>query len=115
MLSTVITDLFHAIDARDWNAFGRIFHPEIVYDRPGYESFSGLERLLKFYRDERILASGSHYIEQIVIENNHGACWGRFIGLKKDGTPADVLFTDVYSFEQGRIKKRRSYFFRPAV
>lgn len=115
MLAAVITELFQAIDAHDWAALEGIFDPEIQYERPGYPSFVGIERLLHFYREERILAAGSHYIEQIVIDNEYGACWGRFIGVKKDGSPSDELFTDVYSFKDGKIKTRRSYFFRPAV
>lgn len=115
MLSTVITELFLAIDRRDWNAFAELFHPDIVYERPGYDAFSGIERLLRYYREERILAAGEHYIERIVIDDDYGACWGRFVGVKKDGTPADVLFSDIYCFEQGKIKTRRSYFFSPAV
>lgn len=115
MLTTVITELFRAIDSDDWDTLQAIFHPNIVYERPGYLSFTGIERLLQFYREERILAAGNHYIDHIVIDNDYGACWGRFIGIKKDGSPADELFTDVYSFEQGKIKTRRSYFFRPAV
>ena len=115
MLNTRIAELFRAIDAHDWEALESFFHPDIVYERPGYAPLTGIERLLDFYQHERILASGNHYIEQIVIEEDHGACWGRFVGVKKDGSAADELFADVYSFEQGKIKTRRSYFFRPAV
>jgi ketosteroid isomerase-like protein len=115
MFNAIITELFHAVDNRDWDVLARIFHPDIVYERPGYAPFVGIERLLQFYQHERILASGQHHLDQIVAENDHAACWGRFVGVKKDGQPADVQFADVYSFEDGKIKTRRSYFFQPSV
>lgn len=98
-----------------WDALAEIFHPEIVYERPGYGSLCGVARLLQFYQHERVIASGRHSIEQIVIQDDHGACWGRFVGVAKDGTPADERFADVYTFEHGKIIARRSYFFRPAI
>lgn len=115
MSSTIISHLFRAIDQRDWAAFRELFDPEVVYERPGYPPLAGMDRLLRFYAEERIIVSGQHYIEQIVIDDQHGACWGRFVGVTKDGSPADELFTDVYTFAEGKIKARRSYFFRPAI
>ena len=115
MLNAVIVDLFRAVDSHDWDGLQKVFHPEIVYERPGYEPFVGIDRVMHFYQHERVLASGAHQIEQIVAEDDHAACWGCFVGARKDGSPADVRFADVYSFEDGKIKTRRSYFFRPAV
>lgn len=111
----LIKQLFATIDGQQWETLGRLFDADVIYERPGYEPFVGIERLMKFYREERILSSGQHYIEQIIIDGDHGACYGRFVGLKKDNTAADEMFVDVYCFNQDKIKTRRSYFFRPAV
>lgn len=115
MLNEQIVRLFKAVDSLNWDELRELFHPEIVYERPGYEPFAGLERVMQFYQKERILASGEHQIERIVFEGSYGACWGRFLGYKKDGSAVDELFADVYSFHDGKIRTRRSYFFRPAV
>jgi len=115
MLNEKITKLFKAVDSSNWNDLRELFHSEIVYERPGYEPFEGLERVMRFYQQERILASGEHRIERIVFQGSDGACYGRFVGFKKDGSEVDELFADVYSFEDGKIRTRRSYFFRPAV
>jgi len=115
MSARIITELFRAVDSHDWDMIAQLCHPDIVYERPGYEPFVGLPRALHFYQYERVLASGGHELEQIVVEEDHAACWGRFVGFKKDGTPADVRFADVYSFADGKIKTRRTYFFQPAV
>ena len=114
-MNNIITELFRAIDTQDWEALTCIFHPEVVYERPGYEPFIGIRRLLHFYRKERILATGQHYLECVIVKANYGACSGRFRGITKDNIPADERFADIYSFETGMIKTRRSYFFRPAI
>src|SRR4051794_12168042 len=115
MTDQIIVQLFGAIDSSDWAEVARIVHPEISYERPGYEPFKNIERLLHFYRNERVLASGKHSLEWIVRDGDHAACWGRFVGKKLDGSDVDELFADCYTFEGGKIRTRRSFFFRPAV
>ncbi|MCF2150427.1 nuclear transport factor 2 family protein [Desmonostoc muscorum LEGE 12446] len=111
----LIVTLFCAVDSSDWNLLVKCFDKNIIYERPGYQPFIGLDKLLKFYQYERIIASGQHHLEHIVIDNNHGACWGQFIGMHKNGSEINERFADVYSFENGKFKTRRSYFFRPAI
>lgn len=113
--SALVIELFRAVDSSDWNVLSDIFHTGVVYERPGYLPFVSITRLLQFYQKERVIASGRHHIENIAIEGNYGACWGRFIGVGKDGSQIDELFADVYSFENGKIKTRKTHFFRPAV
>ncbi|WGV25100.1 nuclear transport factor 2 family protein [Halotia branconii] len=111
----LIVTFFAAVDSSDWNLLKNCFDENIIYERPGYQPFIGLDKLLRFYQYERIIASGQHYIEYIVIDNNYGACWGSFIGIHKNGSQLNERFVDVYSFKNGKFKTRRSYFFRPAV
>lgn len=115
MQKQFIQDLFEAVDSSDWETLRTMFHPDMVYERPGYEPFKGLDRIMQFYQKERILASGKHHLENIILESDSGACCGRFIGFKKDGAEVDERFADIYSFADGKIITRRSYFFRPAV
>jgi ketosteroid isomerase-like protein len=87
----------------------------MTYDRPGYETMVGFERIDHFYRSERVIASGIHILEGIVVGETRGACWGRFVGAHKNGSSLDERFADAFTFENGKIRTRRSYFFRPAV
>jgi ketosteroid isomerase-like protein len=112
---TCLREMFQAIDARDWETLAGFFHPELVYERPGYESLVGAERVLRFYRDERIIADGIHELDGIIIENGAGACWGSMRGTLKDGSDAYVRFADVYAFEGPTLRRRTSYFFEPSV
>jgi hypothetical protein len=111
----LVHDLFDAIDSREFDRLHQVCHPAIVYERPGYEAFSGMERLLKFYREERIIASGRHHLIAVLVDDAFGACWGRFVGKARDGSDLDVEFADAYEIEDGRIRKRKSFFYVPAV
>ena len=114
-VTTRIRDLYRTIDAGDWTALADFFHPDIVYERPGYAPLVGLERVLRFYREERVVASGEHQVEGVLHELDRAACWGRMRGTLRDGAPTEVRFADVYSLEEDKIRTRCSYFFSPAV
>ena len=115
MTSIRLQDLYRTIDARDWSALETLLHPDVVYERPGYDPLVGRERVMRFYREERVVASGQHDVYGVLRERDIAACWGRMRGTLRDGSAADVQFADVYSFESGAIRTRRSYFFSPAV
>ena len=115
MTNESVIRLFNAIDSSDWETLKTLFHEDVVYERPGYPPFTGRDRVLQFYKSERIIASGKHHLDQIVVDDKSGACWGHFVGTLKSGQKVDERFADVYSYEDGKIKARSSYFFRPAV
>jgi ketosteroid isomerase-like protein len=112
---TLVHDLFRAIDGREFDRLREICHPEVTYERPGYEPFSGIDRLLRFYREERVIASGEHQLAAVVVNDTHAACWGRFVGTHRDGSPIDVEFADTYVLEDGAIRRRKSFFYVPSV
>lgn len=111
----LIISLFNTIDAADWQLLSQHFDKSITYERPGYNALIGIDKLLHFYQYDRVIASGKHYIQHIVATEDYGSCWGQFIGVHKDGSPISEGFADVYSFENSKLKTRRSYFFRPAI
>jgi len=115
MSKALILDYFHAVDSHDITTLLKIFHPKIIYERPGYLPFVGLDQLRHFYEHERVLSSGEHKIEQLIVEGHMGASCGRFVGVRKDGSTVDERFADIYTFDSGRIRTRTTYFFRPAV
>jgi len=114
-LFEVIVELFLKIDSREWDALRGDFCEDCIYERPGYAPIMGLERLQQFYREERVIAAGQHFLEKIVIDGAAGACWGSFSGTHKDSSRIHEKFADTYTFREGKIHTRKSYFFRPAV
>jgi ketosteroid isomerase-like protein len=115
MSRKLIVTLFQHIDSQDWRALHDIFAPDIVYERPGYPPFVGLDRVMRFYTDERLIAAGRHTIERIVIDGNHAVCLGNILGVTKDGREIVEQFADSYTFQGDRIHSRRSYFFTPCI
>lgn len=107
--------LFALVDRRAWDQLHEVFAPDVVYHRPGYAPFVGLEAVVTFYRDVRVIALGEHKLERVVANSTTGACWGRFVGQRKDGGSVDELFADAYEFVDLRIARRQSFFFRPAT
>lgn len=110
-----IARMFATIDARRWAELADFFTTDAVYERPGYEPIIGYAALEHFYREVRIIGSGQHRIERLVIGRETAACWGRFVGASRDGKPLDERFADVYELRGGRVARRTSYFFRSAI
>jgi hypothetical protein len=46
----------------------------------------GIDQLLHFYQYDRVIASGKHLIEHIVVTEEYGSCWGQFVGVHKNGS-----------------------------
>jgi ketosteroid isomerase-like protein len=107
--------MFRAIDSCDWDQLPAFFHDDVVYDRPGYRQFKGIDDLLRFYREERPVESGQHELETVLVKGNHAVAIGTFRGEMRDGRAEDVMFADAYTYKNGRIWHRRTYFFRPAI
>ncbi len=115
MKQQFIRDMFHKIDTKDYEALRDVFTDDVVYERPGYDPIRGIEGLLHFYREVRVIGSGEHRLTRVVVDDESGASWGSFVGARRDGDPIDVRFADVYTFVEGRIDTRASYFFEPSV
>ena len=115
MPKDLILALFRAIDAGEWGSLAAVVHADVTYERPGYDRVTGIDELLRFYRETRIIKSGTHQIEHIVADDTCGASWGKIVGTTKDGAEVNEAFSDVYEFEDGKIRTRRSYFYRPCV
>jgi ketosteroid isomerase-like protein len=112
---SLIEGMFAAIDARDWDTLPAFFHSDIVYERPGYDPFVGCDRVMHFYRGERMIQQGVHTLEGTVVENGRAAAWGWIDAVLMDGTPVKHSFADIYLLDQYTIRLRRSHFFVPAV
>jgi ketosteroid isomerase-like protein len=111
----LVTELFGIIDGCRWDELGSVFADDCIYNRPGYEPIVGLARIQQFYRQERIVASGEHRIENTVSDLGTVACWGTFVGDSNTGQPLKIDFADIYQVHDGKILYRRTYFYRPGI
>lgn len=113
--NNVITGMFSVIDAGRFDDLEHYLDPQVVYERPGYEAYTGLPALLVFYKTVRGIREGTHSIKRILCDESSAMCSGHFEGVSKDGILIDIGFSEFYSFNGNRIKFRRTYFFQPAV
>jgi len=113
--TTLVHDLFRIIDGREFDRLPEVCHEDVVYERPGYEPIRGIDELIHFYREVRIIARGEHHLTAVLLDEGHAACWGRFEGVHRNGTDLGVDFADTYVLEDGRIRHRKTFFFKPAV
>lgn len=110
---TAIRMLLRSIDVADWSVVEALFHREAEYEVSGHLPFRGRDAVMNYYRHGRPIRKGEHVIEAMAVEGNHGACWGRFNATQLDGTEISVLFADVMTFEDRKIRKRRVYYCQP--
>lgn len=77
--------------------------------------FVGVEAIIRFYKDIRLIRDGKHTIAKIIIEDKWGSSLGTFSGQLRDSRKMAVAFSDHYTFEDGLIYERITYFFAPVV
>lgn len=111
----VVESYFQCVDANDFDRLVHLFTVDTVYERPGYEPILGREALRSFYAQDRVIASGQHHIDQVVVEGDWACAWGSFSGRSRSGAELREKWCDVYRFLGAEICHRRTHFFRAAV
>ncbi|QDO87522.1 nuclear transport factor 2 family protein [Ornithinimicrobium ciconiae] len=107
---------YRAVDAGDTQGVVDWFAPDAVYHRPGYEPMRGRAELQAFYSGTRVIASGSHRVDQLIVDGPSVAVRGVFTGVLRDGTQVTVGFCDFVDYDEaGLAAERRTYFDTPAV
>ena len=107
---------YDAVDRGDNAAVLDWFSDDAVYHRPGYAPMEGRAALDQFYGGERVIESGAHRIDQLLVDGSSASVRGVFTGKLKDGSQVTVGFADFIDYDaDGRAHERRSYFDRPAV
>lgn len=113
MRRDLINEMFATVDACRWDGLRAYYHPDCRYDRPGFELIQGVDGVLRFYAEERPIASGVHRVDQVVEDGERAVAFGGFDGKLRDGRDISLSFADHYRFEGGLIRERRTYFYAP--
>lgn len=111
----LIPSLLSVIDRRDWDGLSALVTQDVVYHRPGCPPIEGVEAFVGFYRKRCIVSAGRHHVDRCVSGDGQGFCWGRFDGMSHAGVALNEIFADWYEFRGGRIARRRTFFYRPAI
>lgn len=111
-----VRSYYQAVDADDVDTLIGLFAEEATYERPGYEPFVGHDALRAFYTGDRVIASGAHTVDALLVDGDQVAVHGRFEGTLKDGSASAVRFADFYVLdEQARFTRRTTFFHTAAV
>ncbi|WP_307781357.1 nuclear transport factor 2 family protein [Agilicoccus flavus] len=107
---------YTAVDSGDVDAVLACFSEDAVYRRPGYEPIVGSAGLREFYGGVRVISSGAHELDEVVVQGMSAATRGVFTGRLRDGSDTRVGFADFFGFDDaGRIRTRSTFFDAPAV
>ena len=93
-----------------------LFATDAVYRRPGYAPLVGSEELLAFYAGRRVIASGRHTVDRLLVDADTAAVQGSFRGILRDGEAVALRFADFFRIDEGGlIAQRDTYFDAPLV
>lgn len=107
---------YELVDAGEVDGVLAWFAVDAVYHRPGYPPMQGREALQSFYGGERVIVSGAHRLDEVLVDGPSVAVRGRFEGILKDGSSVSIGFADFIRYDAaGRAEQRRTFFEAPAV
>jgi ketosteroid isomerase-like protein len=114
-MKAFVLQMFEVIDAGEWDRLRDFFHPDVTYVRPGFPTICGLADLNDFYRRRRIIRTGLHVVENVVVEGDRAVALGELMATLHDGREVRVRFADAYLFVDDKVGERQTYFGTPAV
>lgn len=82
---------------------------DIVWEMPGVYKHIGKEEFDKEIENENFIGRPKIQIKRLVEENNVVIAEGSVQGEMINGNKLDAVFCDVFSMENGKIKKLTSY------
>ncbi|GGL49630.1 hypothetical protein GCM10010983_53790 [Caulobacter rhizosphaerae] len=110
-----IAEFFRQIDSANWDDLKNLVSDGVVYERPGYRPFVGVDEFMRFYREERNVNSGRHVIDRIFERGKDWVCIGSFRGKSKAGDDLSAEFVDIYTMSSELILRRKTFFFAPLM
>lgn len=113
-------EYYRMVDAGDIDGVIAWFAEDGTYHRPGYPPMVGAAALRAFYGGERVIESGAHRLDAVLVDGTSVAVHGRFTGRLRDGSQATVGFADFLVYDTStdgpaRVVQRRTFFDVAAV
>ncbi|GGW16444.1 nuclear transport factor 2 family protein [Streptomyces capoamus] len=109
----LIRRYYECVDRQDPAMFD-LFHSSIRYKRPGYPVIKGMAEFREFYAARRVIVEGRHVVDALFHSGAKVAVEGRFTGVLRDGSAADLTFSDFFDLIEEAdtvlIASRRTYF-----
>ena len=114
-VTELVKRYYSTVDAGDAGATSALFAADASYDRPGYPTMVG-QQITDFYQGERVIESGAHSLQEIIVDGDRASSRGVVSGRLKSGSETTVGFADFFLFDtEGLIAERTTYFYQAAV
>jgi ketosteroid isomerase-like protein len=101
---------YERVDAQDVEALLACFAEDAIYLRQGTARIKGKAGLRRFYESERIIESGVHTLEEVLVGARWVAVRGTFRGWLRNGENVEIPFTDWHHLSSGVIDRRETLF-----
>lgn len=108
-LSAIVYRYYSLIDLNDLEQLFLLFASTIHYVR-GSKEIDGMPAFQTFYRIERQIISSRHCIDKLTQISSTVTVEGHAEVQLKDGTADTVIFTDIFTFQDGKIIRRITEF-----
>ena len=107
-------EFYRLVDAGDLTRLTALFTEGACYRRPGYAPLDGRAAIEHFYRHDRVIASGRHTLDSIVVCGDEVAVRGSFAGELRDGSPVQHRFAEFFLVTADGLLRERETFFSVA-
>lgn len=97
-----IRELYRLVDAGDLDGLAVLFAEDASYARPGYAVLAGRTAIDRFYRQDRVIASGQHTLDSVLTSGDEVTVRGSFTGLLWDGRPVAHRFAEFFTLNRAR-------------
>jgi ketosteroid isomerase-like protein len=101
---------YQRVDAHDVEALLECFSADASYRRQGTDPIHGKGALRRFYESERVIESGVHQLDDVLVGAEWVAVRGTFCGRLRTGEDVQVGFTDWHHVVGGVIDRRETLF-----
>lgn len=110
-----IDHFFQAIDSGNWDSLSELLADEVIYERPGYSPLVGKKVVLDFYKNIRIIKTGTHVVKEFIGSDAMLCYHGSFTGESHSGDQLSVDFCDFCNIKDGLLCYRKTFFYTASI
>jgi len=110
-VAAVVRRYFAAVNARDWDAFRAVLHPEVSIRQGEPLEAHGVERVTRLY--QAIVAQWAEHEDaptRILVDGDEAAVEITFTGRRHDGTPVTFPAMDVIGLRDGLVHRVSTWY-----
>lgn len=96
------------VDSGRYDELLPLLSEKLVYQTIG-PPIVGPSKLIQYYKDTRVVGSGTHEVTDIIVEGSKAAILLRMKQVMKDGSKREFEAVDLFTFEGDKIVGVRTF------